>query len=150
MKFNINDYKGKNCAMHVTTESQAKIFCKYLHEQGKKWIDKQKYIDNNDFIGPAHAYAFNRGQRCTYEYARDNSFEILEFPDFEWDEKYESVKYTPKKPKWSEYFVSKEALAKFIYTTFDCSDDLENVACAIGLNDAYYNNELYELYKKAT
>ena len=135
--------------MHATTESQAKIFSKYLHEQGKKWIDKQEYIDNNDFIGPAHVYAFNRGQRCTYEYARDNSFEILEFPDFEWDEKYESVKYTPKEPKWSKYFVSKEALAKFMYATFDCSDDLEKVACAMGLDDAYYNNELYNLYKKA-
>ena len=147
MKFNISDYPN-NYVMHVTTESQAKIFCNYLHKQGKKWIDTEEYINNNHFIGPTHIYAFNRGQKCSYEYARDNCFKILEFPDFEWDEKYETVEYIPKPPKWTEYFVSKEALAKFIYTVFDCSDDQERVAYEMNLECAYFNHELYELYKK--
>lgn len=148
MKFNINDYTDKNCVMHVTTESQAKIFCKYLHEQGKEWADEEKYINNEHFTNSRHCYLFNRGQYCTYEYARDNSFEVLEFPDFEWEEEYEITKYTPKKSKWAEYFVSKEALVKFMYETFDCSDDQEKVACEMGLEDAYFNGALYGLYEK--
>lgn len=89
MKFNINKYMG-NYAMHCKTEEEAKIFCRYLDSVGRRWGSGHSYISmtNWDDYGPNTCYSFNSGTYCekTYFLTR-NYYTILEFSDFEWDNK---------------------------------------------------------------
>lgn len=89
MKFNINKYMG-NYAMHCKTEEEAKIFCRYLDSVGRRWADGTSYMSmtNWDDYGPDTCYTFNNGTYCkkTYFLTR-NYYTILEFSDFEWDNK---------------------------------------------------------------
>lgn len=88
MKFNINDYKGKY-AMHCKTEEEAKIFCRYLDSVGRKWGDGDSYMSmtNWDVYGPDTYYDFNDGAYCEKTYFLTCNYTILEFSDFEWDNK---------------------------------------------------------------
>lgn len=88
MKFNINKYEG-NYAMHCKTEEEAKIFCHYLDSVGRKWADGTSYMSMTNWnYGPDTCYTFNSGTYCkkTYFLTR-NYYTILEFSDFEWDDK---------------------------------------------------------------
>ena len=88
MKFNINKYMG-NYAMHCKTEEEAKIFCRYLDSVGRKWADGTSYMSMTNWnYGPDTCYTFNSGTYCekTYFLTR-NYYTILEFSDFEWDDK---------------------------------------------------------------
>ena len=96
MKFDINNYKG-NYVMHVTTESQAKIFCKYLHEQGKKWTGDDSYLEETNFdeYRELTVYDFNYDLYNTLDHVNDyKDTTILEFTDFEWDEEYDTAPFT--------------------------------------------------------
>lgn len=88
MKFNINDYKGKY-AMHCKTEEEAKIFCRYLDSVGRKWSDGDSYMSMTkwDVYGPDTYYDFNDGTYCEKRYFLTHDYTILEFSDFEWDNK---------------------------------------------------------------
>lgn len=89
MKFNINKYKG-NYAMHCKTEEEAKIFCRYLDSVGRRWGSGHSYISmtNWDDYGPNTCYSFNSGTYCDkIYYLTHNCYTILEFSDFEWDNK---------------------------------------------------------------
>lgn len=88
MKFNINKYLG-NYAMHCKTEEEAKIFCRYLDSVGRRWADGTSYMSMTNWnYGPDTCYTFNSGTYCkkTYFLTR-NYYTILEFSDFEWDNK---------------------------------------------------------------
>lgn len=88
MKFNINKYLG-NYAMHCKTEEEAKIFCRYLDSVGRRWADGTSYMSMTNWnYGPDTCYTFNSGTYCkkTYFLTR-NYYTILEFSDFEWDDK---------------------------------------------------------------
>lgn len=88
MKFNINKYEG-NYAMHCKTEEEAKIFCRYLDSVGRRWADGTSYMSMTNWnYGPDTCYTFNSGTYCkkTYFLTR-NYYTILEFSDFEWDNK---------------------------------------------------------------
>lgn len=127
MKFNINDYKG-NYAMHTTTESQAKIFCKYLASQGKTWCDGKSYTDKNyfDFYETATTYRFNKDMFASYNYSFLSKDKILEFTDFEWDEEYETAEFISPfeegKKVWENYFFSEEAALRFIRDMVEIED----------------------------
>lgn len=88
MKFNINKYMG-NYAMHCKTKEEAKIFCRYLDSVGRRWADGTSYMSMTNWnYGPDTCYTFNSGTYCkkTYFLTR-NYYTILEFSDFEWDDK---------------------------------------------------------------
>lgn len=88
MKFNINKYMG-NYAMHCKTKEEAKIFCRYLDSVGRRWADGTSYMSMTNWnYGPDTCYTFNSGTYCkkTYFLTR-NYYTILEFSDFEWDNK---------------------------------------------------------------
>lgn len=89
MKFNINKYMG-NYAMHCKTKEEAKIFCRYLDSVGRKWADGTSYMSmtNWDDYDPDTCYDFNDGTYCVKRYfLTRNYYTILEFSDFEWDNK---------------------------------------------------------------
>jgi hypothetical protein len=89
MKFNINKYMG-NYAMHCKTEEEAKIFCRYLDSVGRRWADGTSYMSmtNWDDYDPDTCYDFNDGTYCVKRYfLTRNYYTILEFSDFEWDNK---------------------------------------------------------------
>lgn len=94
MKFNINKYEG-NYAMHCKTEEEAKIFCRYLDSVGRRWSSGHSYIlmTNWDDYGPNTCYSFNSGTYCDkIYYLTRNYYTILEFSDFEWDNKNTKIK----------------------------------------------------------
>ncbi len=88
MKFNINKYLG-NYAMHCKTEEEAKIFLRYLDSVGRKWGDGTSYMSmtNWSVYGPDTCYDFYDGTYCNKTYFLTCGYTILEFSDFEWDNK---------------------------------------------------------------
>lgn len=84
-KFKLEDYKGKY-AMHCDTEEKAKIFCKFLHDNGKHWR-------NGDSYAKCTEWEIFRGATC-YEFNGDliqplgwcKQHEILKFDDFDWSD----------------------------------------------------------------
>lgn len=89
MKFNINKYLG-NYAMHCKTEEEAKIFLRYLDSVGRKWIDGTSYMSMTKWrvYGPDTCYDFYNGTYCNKTYFLTcYGYTILEFSDFEWDNK---------------------------------------------------------------
>lgn len=89
MKFNINKYMG-NYAMHCKTKEEAKIFCRYLDSVGRKWVDGTSYMSMTKWSvhGPDTCYDFCNGTYCNKTYFLTcYGYTILEFSDFEWDNK---------------------------------------------------------------
>ena len=89
MKFNIDKYMG-NYAMHCKTEEEAKIFLRYLDSVGRKWVDGTSYMSMTNWSvhGPDTCYDFYDGTYCNKTYFLTcYGYTILEFSDFEWDNK---------------------------------------------------------------
>ena len=88
MKFNLNDYKG-NYVMHCKTKEEAESFCRFLHQNGRKWRDGSSYLKDNkwDFYKANTIYYFNKGTYCDVEDAKlVQGYKILEWSDFMEDE----------------------------------------------------------------
>jgi hypothetical protein len=83
MKFNINNYKGKY-VMHCKTEEEARNFCNYLHEHGRRWCSGNSYADNTcwGIQEKGIAYNFNEGCHCDINYYKCCGYTILEWSDF--------------------------------------------------------------------
>lgn len=83
MKFNLNDYIGKY-VMHCKTKEEAKDFCNYLHEHGKKWGDGASYKNKTNYKwhGTHTVYYFNENYFGTINYAMEEDYKILEWSDF--------------------------------------------------------------------
>ncbi len=83
MKFNINNYKGKY-VMHCKTEEEAKDFCKFLESIGLEWRSGRSYLEHTDWKHYMEniCYDFNRRQRSSLEYYKENNYTILEWSDF--------------------------------------------------------------------
>lgn len=83
MKFNLNDYQG-NYAMHCKTKEEAESFCRFLHQNGRRWRSGRSYLDEDhwDEYEDDTIYFFNE---CIYD-ERCSDFEedyiILEWSDF--------------------------------------------------------------------
>lgn len=91
MKFKLKNYKGK-FVMLVKTEEEAKVFCKFLNANGRRWNNASSYLDFTHWgrYKNKTVYYFNK---CTYGSidgkALTQDYTILEFSDFNWDvEKY--------------------------------------------------------------
>ena len=84
MRFDINDYHG-NYAMCCDTIEEARIFCKYLDDNGKTWCSGDRYINVFNFNNEdGEAYYFNEGMHSTIWYAHNSAAITLKFSDFEW------------------------------------------------------------------
>lgn len=83
MKFNIDDYKGKY-AMHCKTEEEARDFCEYLHNVGRKWRSGDNYKENVEYSGYKNktAYSFNEGSFADSNWYQERGYTILEWSDF--------------------------------------------------------------------
>jgi hypothetical protein len=84
MKFEINDYKG-NYAMHCKTEAEAKSFCKYLHEHGRRWNDGGHYKNSTqwEIYGADTIYFFDEGMFGHINGGSSlDGYTILEWSDF--------------------------------------------------------------------
>lgn len=88
MKFNLNDYKGKY-AMHCKTKEEAEGFCRFLHQNGRKWRNGYSYLEEdywNDYERDP-VYCFNEGSYCNIKYTKwIQGYKILEWSDFMEDE----------------------------------------------------------------
>lgn len=80
--FDITKYCGKY-AMHCKTEKEAKEFCKFLHECGRKWYSGESYAEttNFDVYKSNTIYFFNEGLYGKIGYKEDE-YTTLEFDNF--------------------------------------------------------------------
>ena len=83
MIFNIDDHPG-NVVMHCKTQEEAESFCQYLHENGRKWCDGNRYIAGTHWVAyeSQTAYNFNKGSYGSYGYYENEGFTILEWSDY--------------------------------------------------------------------
>lgn len=47
MTFNLNDYKGEY-VMRCKTKEEAESFCRFLHQNGRKWSSGDSYLESAD------------------------------------------------------------------------------------------------------
>lgn len=84
MKFNLNDYQG-DYVMHCKTKEEAESFCRFLHQNGKKWSSGDSYLEFNrwDLYKTDTVYCFNLGMYCDVVFAKwQEYYTILEWSDF--------------------------------------------------------------------
>lgn len=83
MYFDINQYAGR-FAMHCKTEKEAKSFCSYLHEHGRKWCLGNSYKDSTYWYRYTKnmVYHFNEGTYSNVDYCKGHNYTILEWEDF--------------------------------------------------------------------
>lgn len=83
MIFNIDDYRGKY-VMHCESEEEAKDFCKYLNNIGKKWCNGESYLNQTNWKHYRNeiCYNFNYGFVCSKGFYITNHYTILEWSDF--------------------------------------------------------------------
>lgn len=83
MKFNIEDYKG-NYVMHCKTEEEAKDFCRYLDNIGRKWHGGDSYVEFTEWneYEEKTCYDFNDGYYASISYYIIDNYKILEWGDF--------------------------------------------------------------------
>ena len=95
MIFNIDDHKVK-VVMHCKTEEEARTFCQYLHENGRKWYDGETYTKNIHWntYEEETAYRFNDGCYCDLSYYRRQGFTILEWSDYMGDTVLNDTRYS--------------------------------------------------------
>lgn len=86
-KFRLEDYPA-NCVMHCNTSEKAEIFCNFLHNLGREWVDGSSYKDETNWekYKKDTMYNFNIGTYTYKEYTEDEGYIILEFDDFDWSE----------------------------------------------------------------
>lgn len=86
-KFRLEDYPG-DCVMHCDTSEKAEIFCNFLHNLDREWINGNSYKDETSWgkYKKDTVYYFNIGTYTHKEYAEKEGDTILEFDDFDWSE----------------------------------------------------------------
>lgn len=88
MIFNLRDYKQGRYAMRCPDHEKARIFLRYLHDNGRTWTQGVSYLkqDNYDVYRENTCYSFNDGTFADTNYFVTHEWEILSFDDFEWDD----------------------------------------------------------------
>lgn len=88
IKFDLEKYADKNICMHCPEEWQAELFCKFLHDAGKRWRNYDSYIDDNMWHSNQKftVYYFNEGQYGDLYHAKEYRHKVLEISDFIFDE----------------------------------------------------------------
>lgn len=92
MIFNIEDYNNR-CVMHCRTEEDARTFTEYLDSIGLEWCNGDSYIEilNYSSYREETCYRFNSGEYGSLGYFSGRNYEILEFSDFDWNERAEEL-----------------------------------------------------------
>ena len=142
-KFNIKDYPGKY-AMHVTTEEQAEIFCKYMHILDKRWIKGNSYdeITHFNIFLDLTVYYFNNNTYGNIGFAILNTYKILEFDDFDWSDFTTMKEFTKKDLKNGDVIQKRDGSVEIVClesNTLICSKGW-NPLCEIksDLTDTYH------------
>ncbi len=88
-RFRFQDYKGKY-VMHCKTEDEAIAFCKFMHEDGRKWWTEDSYLDDFKWSENEEltCYNFNIGDFDSLSCYKFFNFLILEYSDFNWSEQF--------------------------------------------------------------
>ena len=76
---------GEFDVIHCSTEEQANILCKMMHEAGLCWSSGEEYVDNKWYMYYSRMcyrpFTGTFGNKKFYEEDEDN-FNIIEFEDF--------------------------------------------------------------------
>lgn len=80
---NLEDYKGKY-VMHCPTEESAKLFCEFLHKNGRRWLPSLLYTAKTywSIYGVRTVYFFNQELYGEIIDAEMKGYKILEIEDF--------------------------------------------------------------------
>lgn len=86
-KFRLEDYICGKYAMHCDTEEKAAVFCRFLHEQGKKWRDGGLLINETywEIFLEDTVYFLDNFCYQDVDFAKNAGYQILEFDDFNWE-----------------------------------------------------------------
>ncbi len=85
-KFRLEDYIYGKYALHCGTKEKAAVFCRFLYEHGKEWIDGELFINetNWEIFLEDTVYFLDYFAYQNVEYAKNNGYQVLEFDDFDW------------------------------------------------------------------
>jgi len=73
---------GFKQAVHCKTKREAKLFCKMLHEHGRKWCDGSSYLSTTEFYYYGdNSYYTNDGHVFGGIYVEQKYIPIYEFHD---------------------------------------------------------------------
>ena len=83
MRFDINKYPGKY-VMHCKTKEEARAFCQYLDNVGRKWLSGERYKNKEywDVYREKTCYSFNNDCYTDIDYYKKENYTILEWSDF--------------------------------------------------------------------
>lgn len=83
MKFDIENYKGKY-VMHCKTGKEARDFCSYLKDIGRRWLSGKSYDDKTkwNMFKENTVYYFNEGGYGEYNLAKKGGYKVIEWEDF--------------------------------------------------------------------
>lgn len=84
-KFNWDEFKNKDnkIAVHCKTEEEAKDFCWKMHEQGMRWITKERYSEKIEYAIYEEKTCYTGGGTFgTLFHFIDEGYEILEWSDY--------------------------------------------------------------------
>ena len=83
MKFDIENYRG-NYAMHCKTEKEARDFCSYLKDTGRRWITGEPYDDKTkwNIFEENTVYYFNEGVYGECNIAMESGYKIIKWEGF--------------------------------------------------------------------
>ena len=83
-KFNFNDWKDRNIAMHCKTSKEAYEFCEAMNDNGLTWVDGESYLEYDcwDDYKEETCYVFNNGVHCDIASAVKHDYEILKWENY--------------------------------------------------------------------
>lgn len=82
MYFDFDYYKDKKVAIHCSSKTQAKKFCKLMHKNGMTWCDGENYNQKNRYQwGNSNTCYLLNGTHCDIGYAKSRGYTIIEFED---------------------------------------------------------------------
>lgn len=83
MKFDINKYPGKY-VMHCKTKEEARAFCQYLDNVGRKWLSGERYKNKEywNVYREKTCYSFNNDCYTGIDYYKKENYTIREWSDF--------------------------------------------------------------------
>ncbi len=95
-RFRFEDYKGR-CVMHCKTEDEAIAFCKFMHEDGRKWHTDKSYLEDNFYKMNTKytCYNFNDGRFDDISLYRKLHYTILKYSDFDWSKQFTKSDLVP-------------------------------------------------------
>lgn len=89
MIFDLNNYTHGRYAMHCPSYDKARVFLRYLHDNGKCWRGGESYLAKDNFCEyyEKTCYAFSEGTYADLNYFlhESDTWKLLFFDDFDWE-----------------------------------------------------------------